>query len=808
MKKSAVFLAALFLSAILRAAVPDSSWSIVIPDRGTPAERHFDRMAAQLLSRGLVHLTGAELPVVTGEKQTEHAIFVGRLADPVELPAGFWRGRLRVAENGDWYFSGSYRADILRQEHLNHCFHELGTLRTVIMFLRDHAGLRVPLPSDRYMQFTRKDAVDLPPGFVKDYVPDFLYISGRQTSDPVYDIANGFLSSPWYFSYGGHSHPAAVPLELYDEHPEYFILTKEKKRWKGQQYCISNPGFQELVYQEMCRKADLGYEWVQLGQTDGFSMCTCDACKAWGNTDDPGEKIWILHRDLAERFLKERPGKKVVILCYAPNSDPPRSFREFPSNVIIELCRYSPESLQAWKEYKVPGGFLAYVYNWGAYHPEGFSPTHTPEECAKQLKLFRDFGIRGIYRCGFGELWGLEGADYYAYGSIAVDPACAPGEAVEEFCRLVLPRAPEKLRDFYRILYGLQARRLAESHQDYHNIFGNRMPGRYANMETYALRYDEKSLADLDELLKQMEEAAPGNTFARLLRTEFDLLRLTARMSRDYLAFLETPSSEALRAVSESVKVRDDFINALPRHKEIAAYQAGLPLFNNTPITELRWGGSWKGKIIYPLCFPFERMLKEGITPGTREIRPDGEKHTLLPALMGPWTDDASVSVTASEEGMTVCFHCDRADVSDRNAWFYIFLPKWFIVFRPGFGSNGAFVYPRLENASPMQQKKYGPGQREKDLFSTNPSESLFSLFIPWKYLDGIPAPGSRIPVNFVFRRLLSDGTQRELLFEPDLKYLHERLSVHEGRGSLFFGEKTQTGTTGMTAEKTQENGK
>ena len=788
MKKTSL-LAAAFFCLLLGAAAPDSSWSIVVPDRGTPAERHFDKMAAQLLRRGLAHLTGADLPVVTGKKTTPRAIFVGRLADPKELPAGFWRGRLRVAENGDWYFAGSYRADILWKEHLNHRFHELGTLRAVIMFLREYAGLRCPLPSGRYLKFTRKGAVDLPPGFVKSYVPDFLYVSGRPTNDAVYDISNGFLSGPWYFTYGGHSHPVAVPLSVYDKHPEYFLLTSQKKRWKGKQYCISNPGFQELVYREMCKKADLGYEWVQLGQTDGFSMCACDACKGWGNTTDPGEKIWILHLKLAERFHKERPGKKVVILCYAPNSAPPSSFKKFPPNVVIELCRNSEADLRAWKGYEVPGGFTAYIYNWGTYHPEGFSPSHTPEQSARQLKLFREFGVKGIYRCGFGELWGLAGADCYAYGRILADGSCTPDAAVEEFCRLVLPQAPEKLRDFYRLLYGLQTRRLAQSHQDYHNIHGNRMPGRYANMETYALRYDEKALADLDALLKQLEAAAPGDSFARLLRTEFDFLRLTARMSRDYLAFLKKPSVETLRKVSESVKARDGFIDALPRHKKIAAYQAGLPLFANTPVAELRWGGAWKGKFLYPLCFPFERMLKEKIIPGTREIRADGKKHPLLPALMEAWTDDVSVSVTAAEKGMYVCFHRDRVGKPGTGDWFYIFLPKWFIVFRPGYRTQGAFIYPRLENVSPMQPKKYGQGRREKELTAadTGKGQERSTLFIPWKYLGGRPAPGSRIPVNFSFRRQLVNRSFCGMVFEPDLKYLHERFTVDEGRGSLTF---------------------
>ena len=72
----------------------------------------------------------------------------------------------------------------------------------------------------------------------------------------------------------------------------------------------------ELIYQELLDHADKGYEMVQLGQSDGFRPCECAECANLYGVKDFGEKLWIMHREMAERFLKDRPGKKLCIMAY------------------------------------------------------------------------------------------------------------------------------------------------------------------------------------------------------------------------------------------------------------------------------------------------------------------------------------------------------------------------------------------------------------------------------------------------------------------------------------------------------------
>ncbi|MDP6354740.1 MAG: DUF4838 domain-containing protein, partial [Planctomycetota bacterium] len=134
-------------------------------------------------------------------------------------------------------------------------------------------------------------------------------------------------------SYGGHSYYDAVPAKEYGKtKPEYFALIGGLRTPTGNHLCITNGAVQELMLREMEKRLDEAYQWVELAQTDGYRPCECTECAAVH--PDPGERTWIVHRKLAEAMQKRRPGKKVMILAYPPNRNPPKSFDRFPDNVV------------------------------------------------------------------------------------------------------------------------------------------------------------------------------------------------------------------------------------------------------------------------------------------------------------------------------------------------------------------------------------------------------------------------------------------------------------------------------------------
>ncbi|NCA14580.1 MAG: DUF4838 domain-containing protein, partial [Proteobacteria bacterium] len=99
---------------------------------------------------------------------------------------------------------------------------------------------------------------------------------------------------------------------------------------------------------------DEGFQSVDLGQPDGFRACQCEACaKLFDTGGDWSEKLWLLHRKLAERVLAARPGKTVCLMSYILTANPPKSFREFPANTQIMLTGTNDDDLAPWRGHVV-----------------------------------------------------------------------------------------------------------------------------------------------------------------------------------------------------------------------------------------------------------------------------------------------------------------------------------------------------------------------------------------------------------------------------------------------------------------------
>ena len=169
-----------------------------------------------------------------------------------------------------------------------------------------------------------------------------------------------------------------------------------------------------------------------------------------GTGDDWCEKTWLFHRHIAERIEKLRPGKIVHILSYGPTAHPPKTFTEFPENVMIELCDYSDENLKRWKDWgPVPHGITVYTYLWGNYQHVGYTPRHTPAELADIARRFVAHKVHGIYRCGYGEFYGTEGPGYYVFNRMLRDPKADVAATVDEFCTAAFGPVGKTMRKFY-----------------------------------------------------------------------------------------------------------------------------------------------------------------------------------------------------------------------------------------------------------------------------------------------------------------------------------------------------------------------
>lgn len=346
-----------------------------------------------------------------------------------------------------------------------------GTLFGAAEFVHHYVGARFLSPDEGGTTFVPQSIIHVPPALDVQSAPVFAEHDMKNGSELFY-VANHCRRFIRIWSRFGHQHPSAVPISEYGKaHPEYFILTGNLRQplagATDGQLCLSNPEVQELIYKHVLARCDEGFDVVELGQADGFRPCQCDKCAALYDVrpttkptdgiafnNDPawGEKIWILHRGLAQRLMKDRPGKKVMLTSYGPTIAPPQTFRDFPENTIIEMMHSDAEAFAAWKQLNVPGGFSAYLYNWGNFHLVGLTPLQTVASIAEQNHLLVENNVQSVQvngSPGAGQ-WGLEGPNIYVYLRLGIDPKAQTAQQLfDEYLQAAFRESENSMRRFF-----------------------------------------------------------------------------------------------------------------------------------------------------------------------------------------------------------------------------------------------------------------------------------------------------------------------------------------------------------------------
>lgn len=575
---AAVFFA--FTSAAAMAVTVDETFTIVVPEyerSGIAADIY---KAADKLKDALKEGAGLELETSRlGRFKGGRAIYIGEAAAKRAglVPEGMKDFSSVIAEKGgDIYLFGCDRA--IHPGIASNKGHSspVPTLKAITRFMEDYMDVRFLMPGDIGTDIPKIEKVEVPDGTFSRHDPKLEY-SVAQISTPLYDYASGIYGRGRYYSYGGHTYPKACPPSKYfKKHPEYFGLvsgTRIGSDEKNPTLCISNPEVQELIVEELKRRYDDGADVVQLAQQDGWQFCECENCKAFGGPDAEyiGEKIWILHRNIAERMLKERPGKVVHILCYSATLKPPKTFRKFPSNVMIELCHVSPEQLEEWKRYEVPKGFTAYIYMWGGYQPLGLTPKRSWMRCRDFAKMMIDYGIHGIYRCGYGNMFGMEGPQYWVFNHAVENPDLDVDKAVDEYCtRAFGPVCAPQMRKFYETLdRRLRGINLMEGGLDGGAL---RMTSSYRDaqiqnpMELLSFVYTPDVLKTMETCLKYAERHA--DTLKRkkrleLVRAEFEYVKNLGQIATLYAGFRTSPSQGTLAPLLDKIDARNSILDSI-----------------------------------------------------------------------------------------------------------------------------------------------------------------------------------------------------------------------------------------------------
>jgi len=586
----------------------------------------------------------------------------GKFAEAAGLmPADFKGYDWGIAEkDGDIYFFGRDRTGSNPSREWG-CV--IPSALAASKFMTQEMGVMFLMPGKIGREVPRLKRLAVPKGFFRRGSVKAEYQTGRHF-DYAYCMANGIYGSGATRSYGGHTYLAACPREKYrDTHPEYFAKNKEGKPiWSGipgcQAYCISNPDFRRLVYEQMLKSYDAGADICELGQNDGGAgMCCCEKCRnlygigvntnleertVYKCTGDWCEKLWLFHKEIAEQIMRDRPGKLVQIMCYGDTANPPKSFREFPPNVLIEICKYGEEDMKKWDGYTVPQGFTYYIYNWSWYPILGFTPKRSVAGLVDQVKRFHKYGMKGLYRCGYGEMFGMEGPAYWVFNHLVENPDVDVKATLSQYYKGAFGPAAEPMKRFYEDLEAPLAEVEKRNSIKASDLVESTIRRTKKRDPVICLSeiYTPERVARMDASLSRARNTA-GLTDKQakrlaLVRTEWKYVRNVGSIAYMYNNFREHPTKDACFKILEALRVRNAMIADLfpdGKMRKIKSWPE-LMLFGNPPLEQFKVNGRNSAPIKVPLTWDVEKMQKYRIVPNevmspkerTAELRKAGVK--------------------------------------------------------------------------------------------------------------------------------------------------------------------------------------
>lgn len=604
------------------------------------------RRAAEMLKTALFHRTGARASVMTEGKDVPVGKIISLGNTRALTEAGLSTAALRpfdaliAVQGGKLFIAGIDRRSptfpLKSPDPADHRAFILSSSRGAVVFAEKFLDTRFLLPEEPGTDYAEKASdLELPGDLHLLSAAAFQYMPSRNFLG-FYNLANQDCGAGLFKTTGGHSYYDSVPRSQYaKDHPEYFAELAGRRDPRANHLCISNPDVQKLLGDYLIAQLDKGAAVVELGQTDGYKPCECVKCKALYGVDDPGEKLWILHRDIAARVLKERPEGKVMIISYGPTVNPPQTFREFPANTMIELCGTTPENLEAWKKYVVPCGFTAYLYYWGIYNVFGFTPRRSVNYVAEGLEQLRKLPLHGIYRCGFGELFGLEGPVYYIFGKLVEDSTRNPKLLFDEFISRAYHESAAPMRSFFELLdERLQLYR--DSRESDPKI-------------RLAACWPPNVLARLETSLSQAERAARSpevKARLQLVRYEFDYLSNLAGIFHLYAAYESCRTQAVFDELCKKIDARNALIDSrmTPRGagRTIPGWGKRMSFFDFENRAVVTANGTLRATVGAPLNWDTALLRKYKVLPGAKLPELHIARIKEKPALgfeQGVWRD-------------------------------------------------------------------------------------------------------------------------------------------------------------------------
>ena len=773
MKKVLLFLVCLAVSALGAA-------ELVVAERGRPAVYSvvmpddadgFTKEMAELVSEAVFRTAGVRLPVVkeSALKPGSPGVFIGQVKKLGNIPS-LKHNEHRIEVRGRDIFLYGFEKRYGKND--SRFGKGQGSWIAAAEFLRKFCGAEMLFPGKRFEGLSVKPVarVAVPEHYKFARAPNLEFNIGR-FHGLCYDTFNGHYRAPWFKEYGGHSYVRAVPVKkYYKEHPEYFALIRGK-RHNGvyNHLCISNPTVQKLIKENVAENLREGYDMVQLSQTDGFRPCECENCAKLFGVKEFSEKLWILHRRIASELCPEFPGKFICMSSYGPTRVLPRTFKEFPPNVRIDLAPWTFDSMKIWKEYKVPGDFVCYDYTFGSYNEMGLTPKRPLSFITAHARnLRRDTRVHGIYRSGWGDMFGFEAPFYYVWNSLLRDPKLDPKALVRDFCtRLYGPAAPEMEKLVFLMNSRMEKFDLARP-GDFNDpaLLEGRRAENPAQIRLLLGRWTPETMKEIAKLLDAAEKKLPKTEaikfFWPVVRRDFQYFLLTMRVLHAREALRNKPSEAGFRELVAASDARNRFIGAIPVGKNGKPLMIG-EMFSFAGLEKrlIIANGRLRGELLFPFTGSVTLLKESGVAACGRVLRTGGAPQQLIgftPATNEEpevWKHPLEVSAKWDEKALAVTVRVPKgypADMEQNKNQIFVrtFLGVGGKRYR--FQGNRDYCVGQLRSAvcgvKGAQGDEYEGPKIKSSCRNRAADARTLVMTIPWADIGLTPAKGMKIDFN------------------------------------------------------------
>jgi len=609
MKKAGMGLVLMGVLAAVTGVTPAVSWAVDWVADGkaaatlvVPGETNaVTRQAAELLTRYVAEISGVRLQTVTENDAPASGtrVFLGATkaarAAGIDLAALKYDSFVWKTNGRDFFVAGNdYRFASAKGNDPGKSVCQ-GTARGIYRLLEEYGGVRWLLPTPKGVVVPKSDRFSVPDKLNRQENATFAYTAGGVSGFGEWSLANGQRMAV-DIRIQGHSWDGALrnwgdPKKLFAKDPSIFALVGGKRHESDSNFhlCTSHPDFVEMNVRYLSTLFDAGYQWVEYNQSDGYRRCECDACNAMDQLDElaatkaryaklahapnphdtslpPAERLWVPFNEIARRLYEKYPDRKIIPLAYGPTFIPSQQVKQFPPNVMISLTRDFPEYFEAYAGY----GKTIWTYWWGNYHAAGNTPNMMPREIAANVRALAGHGILGVFACGGGEQWGLEGPAYYVYAKLSWNPSLDADALVEEYCRgLYHAGAPEMKRFFdlieARIAVGKATQTVKEqADNDY----------RVSTASYFPEAYPFWVLDTMDRQLDTAKKKAAGDDFATqwlaLTELQYRYLKIVAtgfNLYREYQA-VRNKTPELCGELLAAIDARKAFLDELDGMKD------------------------------------------------------------------------------------------------------------------------------------------------------------------------------------------------------------------------------------------------